>query len=137
MSGTELTDLEALLIRVISDPSAFGRAVMEQLMDRLAMPSPRPAPVTVPGTLVSDDVHEAMKDRNVLLAAALGACECWGTDFECTECSGRGSAGWRIPDAQLYEEYVGPAISRASDGDHEARPHEMKGRDHADMAGQQ
>jgi hypothetical protein len=136
VSGSELADLEALLIRVISDPSAFGRAVMEQLLERLsATPSSAPAPVTVTGRLIDDD-DDAARDRNVLIAAALGACECWGEDLECDMCAGCGAPGWRVPDPQLYEDYVAAAARRMSRSDLEDQPEERKGLTDAHLARQ-
>ena len=50
----------------------------------------------------------------MLLAAALGACECWGLRANCDLCWGQGSAGWIQPDPELFEEFVQPAIARRS-----------------------
>jgi hypothetical protein len=58
---------------------------------------------------------EGLASTNVLLAAALGACECWGLRAECDLCQGRGSAGWAEPVAELFYEFVGPAIARLPD----------------------
>ena len=112
MSGNELRDLESLLTSVLADPSGFGQRLVEQVVDRLgtvSVPGTGP-PRTVPGTLA--DEQEEAQDRQILLAAALGACECWGSDPECRSCGGDGMSGWHVPDAQLYEEFVTPAISR-------------------------
>jgi hypothetical protein len=137
VSGSELADLEALLLRVMSDPSAFGHAVMDQLLERLSTaPPPRQAPVTVTGRLVDEDL-EAVQDRNLLIAAALGACECWGEDLECDLCAGRGTPGWQRPDAQLYEEYVAAATRRMSGSDLNDQPQESEGRTDAHVARQQ
>jgi hypothetical protein len=111
MSGSELSDLEALLVRVLPDPAGFGRRVMEQVMDRLATDRPNGAPVTV-AMGPDPHLHETLLDHNVLLAAALGACDCWGNDPGCRSCSGEGVPGWRLPDAQLYDEFVAPAVAR-------------------------
>src|SRR5271156_3635946 len=52
-----------------------------------------------------------LRERNDLLAAALGACcLCWGQDLSCRSCRGRGGPGFCIPDEELFEEYVVPAI---------------------------
>lgn len=52
-----------------------------------------------------------LRERNDLLAAALGACcLCWGHDLSCRSCRGRGGPGFCIPDQELFEEYVVPAI---------------------------
>ena len=60
------------------------------------------------------DADEAPADINILLAAALGACECWGLRADCDLCQGQGSAGWTEPDPELFDEFVGPAIARLS-----------------------
>lgn len=105
MNSSELGDLERLLAQVLPDPAGFGRRVVEQLMGRLSTDPPNGPPITEPGP------HEAMQDRVVLLAAALGACDCWGHDAGCPSCSGRGSPGWVAPDPQLYQEFVAPAAA--------------------------
>jgi hypothetical protein len=52
-----------------------------------------------------------LRERNDLLAAAVGACcLCWGQDLECRSCRGRGGPGFSIPDENLFQEYVVPAI---------------------------
>jgi hypothetical protein len=52
-----------------------------------------------------------VRERNDLLAAALGACcLCWGQDLSCRSCRGRGGPGFCIPDEELFEEHVVPAI---------------------------
>jgi hypothetical protein len=51
-------------------------------------------------------------DAHALVAAALGACDCWGTDDGCPTCGGDGSAGWVEPDAELFRLFVGPAFAR-------------------------
>jgi hypothetical protein len=56
---------------------------------------------------------DALGDRDQLLAAALGACQCWGHDAECRSCDGAGVTGWRMPDKELFVQYVGPAIAAA------------------------
>jgi hypothetical protein len=94
MTTSELTQVEALLERVLPDPAGFIQRVLQQMVDRLS------------------SAHEGLADTNLVLAAALGACDCWGQDPECPICSGEGSAGWTEPDARLYAEYVEPAARR-------------------------
>ena len=113
MSSTELVDLETLLERVLPDPMGFAERVGKQLVDRLSTDLPggeRPVVVSTYESIV----HEALLDRNVLLAAALGACDCWGQQVDCPICSGEGRAGWVEPDPGLYAEYVEPAVVRMS-----------------------
>ena len=111
MSPSELQQLESLLARVLPDPRRFGNKVLEQLLDRLVAQSP----AARPGTVVQATA-EARSDRNIVLAAALGACECWGHDPACALCGGAGSSGWTEPDEDLYTEYVRPAVQRELSG---------------------
>jgi hypothetical protein len=54
---------------------------------------------------------EVLRERQDLLAAALGACcLCWGQDEECRACRGRGLPGYSLPDEALFEELVLPAV---------------------------
>jgi hypothetical protein len=54
---------------------------------------------------------QILNQRLGLLADALGACGlCWGEDRECRACRGRGRPGYALPDDQLFEELVLPAI---------------------------
>jgi len=56
---------------------------------------------------------KALRERNDLLAATLGACcLCWGQDPECRFCRGRGRPGFTMPDEAHIGEFVLPAIQR-------------------------
>lgn len=110
MTTTELGELESLLERALPDPRAFMDRVLGQLLDRLAADQNTAERTVVAGFDAA--VHERLEDRNVLLAAALGACECWGEDPACPGCGGDGAAAWTDPDPELYGEYVGPATRR-------------------------
>lgn len=110
MSTTELSELEALLEKMLPDPRGFAERVFQQLTERLSTD-----PRTESGTVVDSydtEAYDALVDRNVLLAAAVGACECWGYDPDCVVCRGAGSAGWVQPDARLFTELIEPAIRR-------------------------
>lgn len=55
----------------------------------------------------------ALRERNDLLAEALGACYlCWGEYPDCQECQGQGMSGSRPPNRELFKQFVSPAISR-------------------------
>lgn len=55
----------------------------------------------------------ALRERNDLLAEALGACYlCWGEYPDCQECQGRGMPGSRPPNRGLFKQFVSPAMSR-------------------------
>jgi hypothetical protein len=113
MSATELGELEALLERVLPDPRAFAERVFEQMVDRLTAQVPNGSPTVVEGYDAA--AHQALIDRNMILAAAVGACDCWGYDPTCAVCGGEGSAGWTQPDAELFIEFVEPAARRMAD----------------------
>jgi hypothetical protein len=112
MTTTELGELETLLWRVLPDPRGFAERALQQLMQRLATDPIAMAPAVVDS--YSAAAHEALVDRNVLLASAVGACECWGDDIDCRTCAGAGSAGWMDPDAELFGELIAPALERMS-----------------------
>jgi hypothetical protein len=110
MIPSELQQVETLLLQALPDPRGFAGRVMEQLLDRLVNESPGERPVAVAQATTHDG-----GDLSVVLAGALGACECWGDDPDCSSCSGVGSAGWMQPDEGLYAEYVAPAVRRMAD----------------------
>ena len=62
------------------------------------------------------DVYAELQDlreRNDLLAAALGACHlCWGEDRDCEVCRGEGYPGFYRPDADMFRQYATPALAR-------------------------
>jgi hypothetical protein len=110
---SELAAVEALLMKVLPDPMGFAERVLGELAGRLAATSPTGTPTVVPS--YESAVHDALVDRNIVLASALGACTCWGEDPACADCSGAGGVGWVPPDPQLYDEYVAPAVRRTAD----------------------
>lgn len=130
MSATELEDVQALLERVLPDPTGFAGRLLQQTITQYGL-LPEPAAtasysaedvtsysaedvMSDEDVLVADQwaTDQAPIDTNILLAAALGACECWGLRADCNVCQGRGSAGWTQPDPELFEEFVRPAIER-------------------------
>ena len=71
---------------------------------------PRLTPRQVQDLLVELDGLRLVNDTT---AAALGACPiCWGGQGDCDECGGKGHAGSRAPDLQLFRELVVPAVRR-------------------------
>jgi hypothetical protein len=113
MSDSELALIESLLVRVLPDPMGFLERATTELAGRLTTPA---APTAEP-TLIDADPEppdQALADQVVLLAAALGACECWGHDPGCRTCSGAGRPGWTTPNPDLYREFVQPAVQRDS-----------------------
>jgi hypothetical protein len=111
---SDLAAVEALLLRVLPNPMGFAENVLGELAQRLGTDPAVGAPTVVPS--FEADAHKALVDRNMLLAAALGACECWGEEDGCPVCTGLGRAGWMPPDPELYSQYVTPAVRRSSDG---------------------
>lgn len=56
---------------------------------------------------------EELRERNDLLAEALGACHvCWGEDHDCEVCRGEGYPGFFRPDSDMFRQYVTPAAQR-------------------------
>jgi hypothetical protein len=58
---------------------------------------------------------DVLRARNVILAAALGACpRCFGTDPDCPEDhdTGTGGPGTFLPDAATFREWIAPAVRR-------------------------
>jgi hypothetical protein len=54
-----------------------------------------------------------LADRLVDLARALGACTlCLGDDPDCPTCAGSGAPGWNVPEPELFETLVAPALKR-------------------------
>jgi hypothetical protein len=58
--------------------------------------------------------YEELVERNSVLAAALGACDCWGQHVSCPFCNGVGGPGWTLPDERLFASYVRPALHVAT-----------------------
>jgi hypothetical protein len=54
----------------------------------------------------------ALSERNAALAAAVGACPCWGEDDTCETCSGEGRPGAFLPDKACFIEFVLPVVRR-------------------------
>jgi hypothetical protein len=133
MPGTELDEVQALLERVRPDPTGFAQRLLVQVMTRFGdMPEPDPTifyaaddepAITVPAEpmFYPDSDSDSGPgpgievDTNLLLAAALGACRCWGLRADCEVCVGRGCTGWVRPDRELFDELVQPAVARMHD----------------------
>jgi hypothetical protein len=59
----------------------------------------------------SRSAYDELLETNTALAAALGACDCWGEHDDCPTCRGHGAPGWIRPDRELFVSYVHPALS--------------------------
>jgi hypothetical protein len=121
MNTSELDDVTALLERVLPDPAGFAERLVEQFITRWAGGDlPAATRVVVRGEAETRDadmdtgIDPVAADSTLLLAAALGACDCWGTRPDCVVCAGEGASGWTEPDVELFREFVGPALARLS-----------------------
>jgi hypothetical protein len=124
MSGTELRDVQALIERVLPDPRGFAGRLLQQAVTeygQFAEPAATALYTALAEDVTASETATAPDERaadeppvsiNSLLAAALGACECWGWQADCDLCEGQGSAGWIQPEPELFEEFIRPAIDR-------------------------
>lgn len=55
--------------------------------------------------------NDTTSARNLALASALGACDCWGEDARCPVCHGKGRPGWTLPEKPFFDYYVRPAMT--------------------------
>jgi hypothetical protein len=132
MAITELDEVQALLDHVLPDPAGFAQRLAMQVVARWGgQPAGTAArafyanvatdDATRPTTVITPDWAaraEPPVDMSLLLATALGACDCWGMQPDCAACRGNGSVGWTDPDPELFVEFVQPAVARLS-GEHE------------------
>ena len=51
-----------------------------------------------------------LKNKNAELAAACGACVCWGENLRCGICHGQGRAAWQSPDEEMFIAYIKPVL---------------------------
>ena len=56
------------------------------------------------------DHYAELAQRDGKLAAALGACSCWGENNQCEFCDGEGAPGWTTPDRDLFADLILPAL---------------------------
>jgi hypothetical protein len=123
MTGSELDEVTALVGRILPDPNGFVQRLLDQAVTRWGgavepgAPGEEPIEVSArpqpPGGGDEPDGQWAqLVEMSNLLAAALGACDCWGLEPRCPVCEGAGSSGWIDPDLELFQEFVGPAAAR-------------------------
>src|SRR4051812_41023588 len=114
MTTSELDDVTALLERVLPNPAGFAERLGQQFITVWAGGDlPTASRVVANGKVQArDDVIDT--DTMLVLAAALGACDCWGMRADCRICAGEGASGWTEPDVELFREFVGPALARLS-----------------------
>lgn len=89
-------------------------------------PGEKPPPAEPPAPPPAAD---ELREQNSALAAAVGACDCWGERPDCRFCEGEGSPGWVRPDRQLFATYVYPALRamKAAGGPRTAARHQANG----------
>jgi hypothetical protein len=158
MSATELEDVQALIERVLPDPRGFAGRLLQQAITQYGLlPEPAPAAAymaedVMPGDEIivadawpadevpADEVpvgqapaDQASADINLLVAAALGACTCWGWQPDCDLCHGQGTVGWAEPDPELFDEFVRPATERIAAMPPGGRRHDRPGPSHDDQ----
>jgi hypothetical protein len=69
------------------------------------------------------DEIQALRARNDMLAAALGACHlCWGEDSECPYCAGAGKVGAYVISLRTFDQVVGPALQQLEQRPRLAQP---------------
>jgi hypothetical protein len=134
--NAELPNLDHLLKLVVADPAGLidrvlARAAGQLAHDGVDADSGDEPPADVIASALGDRLarmiagdddraragdpgwlahYQELLDRNSALAAALGACDCWGQDRGCPVCGGAGTPGWAPPDERLFAAYVEPAV---------------------------
>jgi hypothetical protein len=139
----ETANVDALIQQVMMNPAALIDRILRVVLQQLALDGSMPATSSASseeliassvgswiGQTMNDDEgrglprplaaepitadHEELANRNSLLAAALGACDCWGEDVDCPFCEGHGGPAWAAPDRRLFAEFVYPAVRALS-----------------------
>ncbi|MGP3945498.1 MULTISPECIES: hypothetical protein [Streptomyces] len=140
MSTDQNLDLDALIGQVLRDQGPLIDQLLAHLAEYFAPDGAAPASLTSANDLVATIArnwstpaasgaaepiaevaeqrrscsHDSVVDRNLLLAAAVGACDCWGDDPDCPICGGEGTSAWMAPDRHLFAEYIYPAVRSLS-----------------------
>jgi hypothetical protein len=113
---------EALQAQINQRPP--GDPLRDLLSQMLAQSQPAAQkPKADPQTLLraARDALNRMQERQMVLAAALGACpECWGEEADCPHCNGLGRPGWGRPDPVAFGNWVAPAIHATTNATHKA-----------------
>lgn len=108
MSQDQATN-EEYLVELLSDRIAKlladGRRPTESIQQLTE-------PDLIDKNMVTD--YEYLIDKNNLLSAAVGACECWGEISDCPHCGGEGVPGWLRPEPEAFEYFIKPAMKAFS-----------------------
>lgn len=96
-----------------TSPDELVAAALGKRLARMIVDEDSSAVVDSTAGFPADELshYEELIDRNSVLAAALGACDCWGQLVNCPFCDGVGGPGWALPDERLFASYVRPALS--------------------------
>src|SRR3954454_4633287 len=89
-------EIDGLLGRLIPEAIPLGDRMLQQVREQLTGDGAfSDGPVSPASGLGTDALshYDDLIDRNSILAAALGACDCWGQDRNCPICDGRGGSG--------------------------------------------
>ena len=147
MTAPDTLDSAALIDRVVSDPMGLAAGVLLEAAGQLMAggdsgesrehpddPVAAALGARLVGMITGGGAeagrHAELAARNRALAAALGACDCWGGHAACPVCHGAGGPGWVLPDRELFTRYVRPAVwavtealrgSSRHDGTHDAK----------------
>lgn len=56
--------------------------------------------------------QQRLDERNQVVAAALGACNCWGLEADCPHCQGQGIAGTQEVNTTYFQDLVLPFFQK-------------------------
>lgn len=130
------TTFDSLVQQVLADPGPRLDRLIRALVQRATPNGAGPSDETnAPRTLIAESIGRWIEEaadgasalppeegevehvenghtewRVTTLAAALGACDCWGEELHCPFCEGYGVPGWVTPDRRLFAEFVYPAV---------------------------
>lgn len=102
-------DLEQILNAAEASGDPAKAMIARYLRERVATRPPDAENVPVDERRLRDALRRA-KRRNTRLAAACGACPCWGERPDCPDCAGRGVPGSHAPDEQAFLTYIAPVL---------------------------
>jgi hypothetical protein len=107
--------VQSLLARAITERAQFGgrnQGESDEDPDRVARRRRAMRTLRERFEAMEDELDE-LRDRNDMLAAALGACaQCWGEDPGCELCAGGGGPGSYPPDQHLFDQLVRPGLRK-------------------------
>lgn len=102
-------DIEQLLGDAEASGDPTRRLIVRFLRERLTAPAAGAEVVSDAEPRLRAALRSARR-RNARLAAACGACPCWGERPACPRCAGQGLPGALAPDPQAFLEYIAPVL---------------------------